>query len=97
MKLGQGLKVLITKYGRPILDKTDSKWDVFVAIETTVSLITGTTIGIWHEESSYVLYQDNEQVEWVGDGLTSYELYLLAEALQKLIKEQGYKIQLVEE
>lgn len=96
MKLGQGLKTLITKYGRPILDKTGSKWDVFTALETTVSQITGTTIEILHEESAYILYQDNKQVEWVGDGLTSYELYLLAEALQGLIKEKGYKVQLVE-
>lgn len=97
MKLGQGLKTLITKYGRPILDKTGNKWDVFVALETTVSQITGTTIEILHEESAYILYQDNKQVEWVGDGLTTYELHLLGEALQKLIQEKGYKIQLTEE
>lgn len=97
MKLGQGLKTLITKYGRPILDKTGSTWDVFVALETTVSQITGTTIEILHEESTYTLYQDNKQIEWVGDGLTPYELYLLGEALQELIKEKGYKIQLTEE
>ena len=96
MKLGQGLQAFITKYGRVILDKEGSKWDVFVALETTVSQITGTTIEIIHDESSYILYQDNEQVEWVGDGLTAYELHLLAEALQELIKEKGYKIQLAE-
>ena len=97
MKIGQGLKTLITKYGRTILDKTGSKWDVFVALESTVSQITGTTIEIMHEESTYILYQDNKQIEWVGDGLTSYELYLLGGALQELIKEKGYKIQLTEE
>lgn len=96
MKLGQGLQAFITKYGRVILDKEGSKWDVFTALETTISQITGTTIEICHSESSYILYQDNEQVEWVGDGLTSYELYLLAEALQGLIKKEGYKVQLVE-
>lgn len=96
MKLGQGLQAFITKYGRVILDKEGSKWDVFIALETAVSQITGTTIEIRHDESSYILYQDNEQVEWVGDGLTSYELYLLAEALQGLIKDKGYKVQLVE-
>lgn len=97
MKLGQGLQAFITKYGRVILDKTGSKWDVFTALETTVSQITGTTIEILHEESAYILYQDNKQVEWVGDGLTTYELHLLGEALQKLIQEKGYKIQLTEE
>lgn len=96
MRLGQGLQAFITKYGRVILDKEGSKWDVFVALETAVSQITGTTIEIIHDESSYILYQDNGQVEWVGDGLTAYELYLLAEAMQGLIKEEGYKIQLVE-
>jgi|GEM_PF-6246056 len=97
MKLGQGLQAFITKYGRVILDKTGSKWDVFTALETTVSQITGTTIELLHEESAYILYQDNKQVEWVGDGLTTYELHLLGEALQKLIQEKGYKIQLTEE
>jgi hypothetical protein len=97
MKLGQGLQAFITKYGRVILDKTGSKWDVFTALENTVSQITGTTIKILHEESAYILYQDNKQVEWVGDGLTTYELHLLGEALQKLIQEKGYKIQLTEE
>lgn len=97
MKLGQGLQAFITKYGRVILDKTGSKWDVFTALENTVSQITGTTIEILHEESAYILYQDNKQVEWVGDGLTTYELHLLGEALQKLIQEKGYKIQLTEE
>lgn len=97
MKLGQGLQAFITKYGRVILDKKGSKWDVFTALETTVSQITGTTIEILHEESAYILYQDNKQVEWVGDGLTIYELHLLGEALQKLIQEKGYKIQLTEE
>lgn len=96
MKLGQGLQDFITKYGRVILDKEGSKWDVFVALETAVSQITGTKIEICHSESSYILYQDNEQVEWVGDGLTAYELYLLAEALQGLIKVKGYKVQLAE-
>lgn len=96
MKLGQGLQAFITKYGRVILDKEGSKWDIFVALETAVSQITGTTIEIIHDESSYILYQDNEQVEWVGDGLTAYELHLLAKALQELIKEKGYKIQLAE-
>lgn len=96
MKLGQGLQAFITKYGRVILDKEGSKWDVFTALETAVSQITGTTIEIHHDESTYILYQDNEQVEWVGDGLTPYELYLLAEALQGLIIDKGYKIQLAE-
>lgn len=96
MKLGQGLQTFITKYGRAILDKEGSKWDVFVALENAVSQITGTTIEIEHEESSYILYQDGNQIEWVGDGLTSYELYLLSEALQGLIKDKGYKIQLAE-
>lgn len=97
MKLGQGLQAFITKCGRVILDKTGSKWDVFTALETTVSQITGTTIEILHEESAYILYQNNKQVEWVGEGLTTYELHLLGEALQKLIQEKGYKIQLTEE
>lgn len=96
MKLGQGLQAFITKYGRVTLDKEGSKWDVFVALETAISQITGTTIEIIHDESSYILYQDDKQVEWVGDGLTAYELHLLAEALQGLIKDKGYKIQLAE-
>lgn len=96
MKIGQGLQAFITKYGRVILDKEGSKWDVFTALETAVSQITGTTIEIEHDESSYILYQDGNQIEWVGDGLTSYELYLLAEALQGLIKKEGYKVKLVE-
>lgn len=96
MKLGQGLQAFITKYGRVILDKEGNKWDVFTALETAISQITGTTIEIEHEENSYILYQDGKQIEWVGDGLTSYELYLLAEALQGLIKKEGYKVQLVE-
>ena len=96
MKLGQGLQAFITKYGRVILDKEGSTWDVFTALENTVSQITGTAIEICHSESSYILYQDKKQVEWVGDGLTSYELYLLAEALQGLIKKDGYKIQITE-
>ena len=96
MKLGQGLQVFITKYGRLILDKKGSKWDIFVALETAVSKITGTAIEIRHDESSYILYQDNKQIEWVGDGLTPYELHLLSEALQGLIEEKGYKVQLVE-
>lgn len=96
MKLGQGLKTLITKYGRIILDKEGSKWDVLTALENTVSQITGTKIEMYHEESALILYQDDTQIEWVADGLTSYELYLLAEALQGLIKDKGYKVQLVE-
>lgn len=96
MTLGQGLKTLITKYGRTILDKEGSKWDVLTALENTVSQITGTKIEMYHEESALILYQDDTEIEWVGDGLTSYELYLLAEALQGLIKDKGYKVQLVE-
>ena len=96
MKLGQGLQAFITKYGRVILDKEGSKWDVFTAIETAVSQITGTKIEIVHSDSTYTLYQDDTEIEWVGDGLTSYELYLLAEALQGLIKERGYKVNLTE-
>ena len=96
MKLGQRLQAFITKYGRVILDKEGSKWDVFVALETAVSQITGTKIEIVHSDSTYTLYQDDTEIEWVGDGLTSYELYLLAEALQGIIKDKGYKVQLVE-
>ena len=96
MKLGQGLQAFITKYGRVILDKEGSKWDVFTALETAVSKITGTKIEIVHSDSTYTLYQDDTEIEWVGDGLTSYELYLLAEALQGLIEDKGYKVQLVE-
>lgn len=96
MKLGQGLQAFITKYGRVILDKEGSKWDVFDALETAISQITGTKIEIVHSDSTYTLYQDDTEIEWVGDGLTSYELYLLAEALQGLIKDKGYKVQLVE-
>lgn len=55
MKLGQGLQAFITKYGRVILDKEGSKWDVFTALETAISQITGTTIEICHSESSYIL------------------------------------------
>ena len=96
MKLGQGLKTLITKYGRTILEKEGSKWDVLTALENTVSQITGTKIEMYHEESALILYQDDTQIEWVGDGLTAYELHLIAEALQGLIEDKGYKVQLVE-
>lgn len=96
MKLGQGLKTLITKYGRTILDKEGSKWDVLTALENTVSQITDTKVEIVHSDSTYTLYQDDTQIEWVGDGLTAYELHLIAEALQGLIEDKGYKVQLVE-
>lgn len=96
MKLGQQLRVLISKRGRTLLDTKGNKWEIFEQLEETISTITGITIEIIHDESSYILYQDNKQVEWVGDGLTAYELHLLSEALQGLIKDKGYKIILAE-
>lgn len=97
MKLGQQLRVLISKRGRALLDTKGNKWEIFEQLEETISTITGQAIEIVHEDSSiFNLYVDNEPTLWVGDGLTSYELYLLAEALQRLIKKEGYKVQLVE-
>lgn len=97
MKLGQQLKVLISKKGRIYLDMTGSKWDVFEALSEKVSGLTGAITEIEHEsDCTFNIHREGELIAWVGDGLTSYELSILEEAIQRLLKEQGYKIQLVE-
>lgn len=97
MKLGQGLKTLITKRGRTILDMTGSKWDVFDQLGDTLSNITSKLIEIEHEgDCTFNLYVDGKHTAWTEDGLTAYELYLLEEAIQKQIAGKGYKIQLTE-
>lgn len=97
MKLGQALKTLITKKGRIYLDVTGSKWDVFEQLSEKVSGLTGRITEIEHEsDCTFNIYVEGEHIAWVGDGLTAYEISIFEEAIQKLLKEQGYKIQLVE-
>lgn len=97
MKIGQQLKILISKQGRAILDIKGSKWDVFDQLEETISNLTSKQIEIIHEaDCTFNLFVDNEPVLWVGDGLTAYELNLIEGAIEKLLSPKGYKIQLVE-
>lgn len=97
MKLGQGLRVLISKRGRALLDTKGNKWKIFEQLEETISTITGQAIEIVHEDSSiFNLYVDKEPTLWVGDGLTAYELYILEGELERLVSPKGYKVQLVE-
>ena len=97
MKLGQQLKVLISKRSRAILDIKGSKWDVFDQLEETISNLTSKQIEIIHEaDCTFNLFVDNEPVLWVGDGITAYELNLIEGAIKKLLSPKGYKIQLVE-
>lgn len=97
MKLGQQLKVLISKRGRAILDIKGSKWDVFDSLSDKLSGLTGRRIDIEREDDcTFNIYVNEEHKAWVGDGLTPYEISILEEALQKIIEDDGYKIQLVE-
>ena len=97
MKLGQQLRVLISKRGRALLDTKGNKWEIFEQLEETISTITGQAIEIVHEDSSiFNLYVDDETTLWVGDGLTAYELYILECELERLVSPKGYKVQLVE-
>ena len=97
MKLGQQLRVLISKRGRTLLDTKGNKWEILEQLEETISNITGKAIEIVHEDSSiFNLYVDNEPTLWVGDGLTPYELYILEGELERLVSPKGYKVQLVE-
>lgn len=97
MKLGQQLKLLISKRGRAILDIKDCKWYVFDQLEEAVSNLTSKQIEIIHEnDGTFNVFVDNEPVLWVGDGLTAYELNLIEGAIEKLLSHKGYKIQLVE-
>lgn len=97
MKLGQQLRVLISKRGRALLDTKGNKWEIFEQLEETISTITGQAIEIVHEDSSiFNLYVDDEPTLWVGDGLTAYELYILEGELERLVSPKGYKVQLVE-
>ena len=97
MKLGQKIKVLISKRGRVILDIKGWKCYVFKQLEETVSNLTSKQIEIIHEaDCTFNLFVDNEPILWVGDGITTYELNLIEGAIEKLISPKGYKIQLVE-
>lgn len=97
MKLGKQLKVLVTKKGRIYLEVTGSKWDVFEQLSEKVSGLTGRITEIEHEsDCTFNIYVEGEHIAWVGDGLTTYEIYIFEEVLQRLLKEQGYRIQLVE-
>lgn len=95
MKLGQQLKVLISKKGRIHLDVTGSKWDVFEQLSEKVSELTGRITEIEHEsDCTFNIYVEGKHIAWVGDGLTAYEISIFEEILQRLLKEQDYKIQL---
>ena len=97
MKLGQQLKTLVTKKGRIYLDMTGSKWDVLDWLSDKLSGLTGRRIDIERADDCTVnVYVDDEPKAWVGDGLTTYEVYLIEEALQKIIEDNGYKVQLAE-
>lgn len=97
MKLGQQLRIIITKRGKTIINEAGSTWDVFEALENILSQLTDKTIEIlWEEDSTYNVYSDGEHYTWTGDDLTTYEIYLLEEELQKLLGKD-YKLTLIEE
>lgn len=46
MKLGQALRIIITKRGRTILNQAGSTWDVLEALENILSQLTDKTVEI---------------------------------------------------
>lgn len=97
MKLGQNLRAIITKRGKTILNQAGSTWDVFEALENILSQLTDKEIVIsWENDCTFNVYVDKEHYTWTGDGLTTYEIYLLEEALQKLLGKK-YRLTLIEE
>lgn len=97
MKLGQALRIIITKRGRTILNQAGSTWDVFEALENILSTLTDKTVKIvWEEDSTFNVYVDKEHYTWTGDDLTTYEIYLLEETLQALLNKD-YRLTLIEE
>lgn len=97
MKLGQQLRAIITKRGRTVLNHAGSTWDVFEALENILSQLTNKEIEIaWEDDCTFNVYVDKEHYTWTGDDLTTYEIYLLEEALQKLIGKE-YRLTLIEE
>lgn len=97
MKLGQALRIIITKRGRTILNQAGSTWDVFEALKNILSTLTDKTIEIvWAEDSTFNVYVDKEHYTWTSDDLTTYEIYLLEETLQALTGKD-YRLTLIEE
>lgn len=97
MKLGQVLRIIITKRGKTVLNQAGSTWDVFEALENILSTLTDKTVKIvWEEDSTFNVYVDKEHYTWTGDDLTTYEIYLLEETLQALLNKD-YRLTLIEE
>ena len=97
MKIGQQLRAIITKRGRTVLNQAGSTWDVFEALENILSQLTDKEIEIaWEDDCTFNVYVDKEHYTWTGDGLTTYEIYLLEETLQKLAGKD-YRLTLIEE
>ena len=97
MKLGQALRIIITKRGRTILNQAGSTWDVLEALENILSQLTDKTVEIvWEEDSTFNVYVDKEHYTWTSDDLTTYEIYLLEETLQALTGKD-YRLTLIEE
>ena len=97
MKLGQGLRIIITKRGRTIINEAGSTWDVLEDLENILSQLTDKTVEIaWEDDCTYNVYVDKEHYTWTGDDLTTYEIYLLEETLQALISKD-YRLTLIEE
>ena len=97
MKLGQVLRIIITKRGRTVLNQAGSTWDVFEALENILSTLTDKTVEIvWEEDSTFNVYVDKKHYTWTSDDLTTYEIYLLEESLQDLTGKD-YRLTLIEE
>lgn len=97
MKLGQRLRIIITKRGRTIINEAGSTWDVLEDLENILSQLTDKTVEIaWEDDCTYNVYVDKEHYTWTGDDLTTYEIYLLEETLQALISKD-YRLTLIEE
>ena len=97
MKLGQRLRIIITKRGRTIINEAGSTWDVLEALENILSQLTDKTVEIaWEDDCTYSVYVDKEHYTWTGDDLTTYEIYLLEEELQKLLNKD-YRLTFIEE
>lgn len=97
MKLEQRLRIIITKRGRTIINEAGSTWDVLEALENILSQLTDKTVEIaWEDDCTYNVYVDKEHYTWTGDDLTTYEIYLLEEELQKLLNKD-YRLTFIEE
>ena len=97
MKLGQRLRIIITKRGRTIINEAGSTWDVLEALENILRQLTDKTVEIaWEDDCTYNVYVDKEHYTWTSDDLTTYEIYLLEETLQALLNKD-YRLTLIEE